>query len=322
MFRYIDAGGYHGCGITTSEQLLCWGYNADGQLGLGSTALVTNPDADPRRLSLSTDRRRLLSSCAFTLAFEAWCWGNNGDGRLGDGSTATQSTTPVAVITAQVTRHPCGRYVVVGQRAAPGARVVSRGSRTLAAWTVAARLVLGTEWRRSARQGRASTTSSRRPRQHHRALQGRERRRTAYLWHHRRWRRRVLGIQCRRPARRWVDCHLVHCQSTCPRNVSHRSAGDLPLARSRLPAAARVRLSPRATITPAESPRQGRRCAGGSTSTASSETAPRPIVPSPATVAGGTHTFAADHCRASPHLRAGYDRRGLVLGRQHLRRAR
>src|SRR5690606_19938722 len=31
VFRYIDAGSYHACGITTTEESVCWGFNEDGQ---------------------------------------------------------------------------------------------------------------------------------------------------------------------------------------------------------------------------------------------------------------------------------------------------
>ena len=116
VFRYIDAGGYHACGITTTEQLLCWGYNADGQLGLGSTSLVTSPtlitgDYRYRRIAGGSYHAR-----AFTLASEAQCWGNNGDGRLGSGSAGGQSTAPVPVLEAQSTDTLVnGDTVVVGQ---------------------------------------------------------------------------------------------------------------------------------------------------------------------------------------------------------------
>jgi alpha-tubulin suppressor-like RCC1 family protein len=99
VFRFIDAGGYHGCGITTSEQLLCWGYNADGQLGLGSTTIAPTPTLIPGDFRYRMVSGGYYHSCGFTLAGNAWCWGNNSDGRLGDGSVATQSEAPVKVLT-------------------------------------------------------------------------------------------------------------------------------------------------------------------------------------------------------------------------------
>jgi alpha-tubulin suppressor-like RCC1 family protein len=115
VFRYIDAGGYHACGITTTEQLLCWGYNADGQLGLGSTSIVNHPTLIPGDYRYRRIAGGFYHACAFTLASEAWCWGNNADGRLGDGSTATTSVSPVPVVTAEVVDTLVGDTVVVGR---------------------------------------------------------------------------------------------------------------------------------------------------------------------------------------------------------------
>ena len=114
-FRFIDAGGYHACGITTTEQLLCWGYNADGQLGLGGTTIVSNPTLIPGDYRYRRIAGGSYHACGFTLASEAWCWGNNGDGRLGDGSTATQSLSPVAVLTAEVVDTLVADTVVKGK---------------------------------------------------------------------------------------------------------------------------------------------------------------------------------------------------------------
>jgi hypothetical protein len=116
VFRFIDAGGYHACGITTTEQLLCWGYNADGQLGLGSTGTVSSPTLIPGDYRYRRIAGGFYHACAFTLASEAQCWGNNGDGRLGTGSAGGQSTSPVPVIEAQsVDTLVNGDTVVVGQ---------------------------------------------------------------------------------------------------------------------------------------------------------------------------------------------------------------
>ena len=98
VFRYLDAGSYHACGITTTEQFLCWGYNGDGQLGIGTTDPRLFPNLVPGDL-----RHRLVSggqfhACGLTLAQVAYCWGNNQDMRLGsEGGPGDFSPTPVAV---------------------------------------------------------------------------------------------------------------------------------------------------------------------------------------------------------------------------------
>jgi alpha-tubulin suppressor-like RCC1 family protein len=115
VFRFIDAGGYHACGITTTEQLLCWGYNADGQLGLGSTRLVPTPTLIPGDFRYRRIAGGFYHTCAFTLAANAFCWGNNSEGRLGSGTGS--STSPVQVMTAASIDTLQGDTVVVGSTA-------------------------------------------------------------------------------------------------------------------------------------------------------------------------------------------------------------
>src|SRR5439155_51778 len=74
----------------------CWGRNAEGQLGIGSTANSSVPVSVAGGLTLTALAAGSLHTCGLTSTGTAYCWGNNVDGRLGDGST-TNSTTPVAV---------------------------------------------------------------------------------------------------------------------------------------------------------------------------------------------------------------------------------
>jgi alpha-tubulin suppressor-like RCC1 family protein len=43
----VSAGGLHTCAIKTDQTLWCWGYNANGQLGLGNTTLENLPNQLP-----------------------------------------------------------------------------------------------------------------------------------------------------------------------------------------------------------------------------------------------------------------------------------
>jgi alpha-tubulin suppressor-like RCC1 family protein len=114
VFRYIDAGSYHVCGIATTEQLLCWGYNGDGQLGLNSTSPFPFPQLIPGDLRFRLVTGGQYHSCGVTLAGVGYCWGNNVDGRLGNGGglatvLPAPVSTPVTFQALQAGRlHSCG----------------------------------------------------------------------------------------------------------------------------------------------------------------------------------------------------------------------
>ena len=86
VFRFVDAGGFHACGLTTTDQIVCWGYNADGQLGgeAGPPALYpTIIPGDPRYRVVTGG---MYHGCAIDFAFEITCWGENRDLRALNGS--------------------------------------------------------------------------------------------------------------------------------------------------------------------------------------------------------------------------------------------
>ena len=97
-FLQLAAGHSHTCGLTTTNQVYCWGDNSEGQLGDGTTTRRLSP-----KLIAGGRRFRSLSagvghSCAVTTEYQAFCWGSGGNGRLGTGSTRS-SLRPVAVAT-------------------------------------------------------------------------------------------------------------------------------------------------------------------------------------------------------------------------------
>jgi alpha-tubulin suppressor-like RCC1 family protein len=114
VFRYIDAGGYHGCGITTTEQLLCWGYNGDGQLGIASTTMVPNPTLIPTVVRYRRVVAGFYHTCAYTLASKTVCWGANSDGRLGGGASGGSTSDPQTVILAPTIDTLHGDTLVTG----------------------------------------------------------------------------------------------------------------------------------------------------------------------------------------------------------------
>jgi alpha-tubulin suppressor-like RCC1 family protein len=93
----IAAGAYHTCAVTTAGSLLCWGYNAYGQLGDGTSTSRPTPTAvSGLSHGVAAVEAAFRHTCALTTSGAVLCWGDNFYGQLGDGST-TQRITPTAV---------------------------------------------------------------------------------------------------------------------------------------------------------------------------------------------------------------------------------
>lgn len=90
----ISAGAFHSCAILRNGRTKCWGDNASGQLGDGTTVNSNSPVDVRSNLegggSLSGIVRLVTGefhSCALSASRRVLCWGSNGDGQLGIGST-------------------------------------------------------------------------------------------------------------------------------------------------------------------------------------------------------------------------------------------
>jgi alpha-tubulin suppressor-like RCC1 family protein len=85
----VKAGGFHTCALRASGQVLCWGYNAFGELGIGTTGnAVTTPQnvlglSDAVQITVGDHH-----SCAVRAGGKVACWGEGGAGRLGNGLTS------------------------------------------------------------------------------------------------------------------------------------------------------------------------------------------------------------------------------------------
>ncbi len=99
----IAGGSAHSLALTSSGQVLAWGYNADGELGNGITTTtgcfcISTPVAVslPSGITVTAIAGGQSHSLALTSTGQVLAWGSNSYGQLGNGST-TNSSTPVAV---------------------------------------------------------------------------------------------------------------------------------------------------------------------------------------------------------------------------------
>ncbi len=89
----VAAGAEHNLAVTSTGAVLAWGYNADGQLGDGSTGASDVPV----KVSLATGTKvtavaaGALHSLALTSTGAVLAWAN-GDGELGDGNRTTATS--------------------------------------------------------------------------------------------------------------------------------------------------------------------------------------------------------------------------------------
>ncbi len=94
----IDAGANHTCAVIEDGSVSCWGYNFDGQLGIGSQqnhgddwlefpgdhTVDLGWGADVMQVSAGEDH-----TCALLDDATVQCWGGNSKGQLGIGNTST-----------------------------------------------------------------------------------------------------------------------------------------------------------------------------------------------------------------------------------------
>ena len=101
--KILAVGGQHSCAVTKDNKVLCWGYNADGQLGDDSNSDRDHPvyviDGDGSSTHL-TDIIEVAAgengTCALKSSGEVLCWGVQAMEQLGNGET-TNKNHPVSV---------------------------------------------------------------------------------------------------------------------------------------------------------------------------------------------------------------------------------
>jgi alpha-tubulin suppressor-like RCC1 family protein len=95
-YTQIAGASYHSCAIYGSGGLHCWGFNASGQLGDGTTTDSAIPVVVPGLTGVTSVSTRWRHTCAVAQGVVK-CWGEGTAGQLGNGTT-NSSLTPVPVI--------------------------------------------------------------------------------------------------------------------------------------------------------------------------------------------------------------------------------
>jgi alpha-tubulin suppressor-like RCC1 family protein len=96
-FRQVRPGGGHVCGVTTDQQIYCWGLNDFGQLGDGTRINRSGPvqvTGNHTWLSVTAGPHY---TCGITTGSVTYCWGYNKQGQLGDSSSMRSKVKPSRV---------------------------------------------------------------------------------------------------------------------------------------------------------------------------------------------------------------------------------
>lgn len=124
MFKQVDTGLEHTCGLLSDGTVRCWGRDVSLQLGNGSA--ISDNQSAPVKVSTNDAATTPLENvvqiaigdnfgCALRQDGTVWCWGANGSGQLGLGGTdfqprayAVQSTATDLTQIVAGQEHVCG----------------------------------------------------------------------------------------------------------------------------------------------------------------------------------------------------------------------
>ncbi|MFO0557552.1 MAG: MopE-related protein [Polyangiales bacterium] len=94
----ITAGAGHTCARRSTGVVVCWGNNAYGQLGDGTSSPNRRVPVEVQGITDAVEiGAGSLHTCARRATGQVLCWGGNNDGQLGDGTSRVNRWTPVAV---------------------------------------------------------------------------------------------------------------------------------------------------------------------------------------------------------------------------------
>ena len=93
----LALAGLNTCALLGTGSVTCWGSNASGQLGNGTTTASVTPVAVSGVTNALNLDGNASHFCAGSSGGSVKCWGRNAAGQLGNGTT-NASSVPVAVV--------------------------------------------------------------------------------------------------------------------------------------------------------------------------------------------------------------------------------
>jgi alpha-tubulin suppressor-like RCC1 family protein len=109
----LSAQGSSTCALRSGGSIWCWGYNASGQLGDGSTTTRRAPVEIKGPINALDVALGGGHACAVDGYGSVWCWGRGSMGQLGDGSLdgpGSLKAQPVGALSVKVKRVTAGWY--------------------------------------------------------------------------------------------------------------------------------------------------------------------------------------------------------------------
>ena len=108
----VGMGSGYSCALTTGGAVLCWGANAYGQIGDGTTTNRPTPvPVTGLPGAVAAIAVGAYHTCALTTSGGVVCWGSNYEGGLGDGTTDDRSVpAPVSGLASGVSAISAGLY--------------------------------------------------------------------------------------------------------------------------------------------------------------------------------------------------------------------